>query len=68
MATQRSFPVMGYLVECREKGCGRKILVEEALAGTSHTVSVAVRCWEHLSEELKREVTAAYHLKNTGSA
>lgn len=37
-----TIPVVGYLVEC--KGCGQKTLVETALNGSNHNISVTATC------------------------
>jgi hypothetical protein len=39
-------PVVGYLLRC--PACGRKVLVEVALLGTNHNLSVSATCAECL--------------------
>jgi hypothetical protein len=47
------FPTVGYLLEC--PGCKRKIVVETAINGTDHNISVSVTCGECVNlEELSK--------------
>ena len=65
MEKQRTLPMVGELLTCADEECERKILVERALAGSEHTVVTVVRCWEHLSEEVKQGIIETYHLEHT---
>lgn len=50
----------GELVECQI--CGRSMLVERALIGASHTVSMIVNCWDCLSPDIKKKAKDAYEI------
>jgi hypothetical protein len=53
--TNNSLAVRGYLTACRK--CGRKVLVEMSMIGSTHHVGVAVTCGECLilSDQLRKE-------------
>ncbi len=40
--------------------CKRRLLVEEVLAGSSHTIGMFVTCWECLDEKTKRKAKKMY--------
>jgi hypothetical protein len=51
-------PGLGTLASC--KVCGRKILIERGTAGSDHTVSTVIRCWDHLTPEHQEEAIRTY--------
>jgi len=48
-----TFPMTGSLLECQN--CKRKILVERAINGVSHTVATFVNCWDCLDADAKNK-------------
>ncbi len=53
--------MQGKLVECSRK-CGQKMLIEEAMAGVSHTVTMVGTCWSCLSSEQQENARAQYRI------
>jgi hypothetical protein len=54
-------PVVGRLIECVR--CKRKILIEYALIGADHSISVSATCWDCLSKERKEWSMKKYRLR-----
>ena len=56
-----TFGTMGYLRKC--KVCGKLILVEEIINGSSHTMDIIVNCWECCPDDVKQRAREMYGLK-----
>ncbi|MEW6618953.1 MAG: hypothetical protein AB1422_06340 [bacterium] len=54
------FPVRGSILECPK--CKRKILVERALFGIDHTLSLSVTCWDCLNKDQQEWANKRYGL------
>lgn len=53
------FPMIGVLAVCK---CGRKVLVEQAINGSHHTISTNVCCWDCLTTDQKEKAKELYKI------
>ncbi|MFX1298400.1 MAG: hypothetical protein ACFFD2_26540 [Promethearchaeota archaeon] len=51
---------IGRIAECRV--CGRKVLVEQVLEDTDHTVQLTITCWECLTPAQREKAVRMYDL------
>ena len=55
-------PVVSELAKCGQ--CGKKILLEQVLIGSNHTIKNIVTCWACLTPEQQERVKVTYRLKD----
>lgn len=60
-----NFQMAGQLLVC--SGCDRKILIERALIGVSHTATTIATCWDCLGLESQEKAKTMYKLEETVS-